>query len=66
MKTNIWELLTILKSHYQYISGLDWYPETNRILSCSYDKTSFVWDLVDKKWTSSNVVATKKLGYLCC
>ena len=66
MKTDTWKLLTILKNHYQYISGLDQCPATNRILSCSYDKTSFVWDLVDKKWTSSNVVATTKLGYLCC
>ena len=66
MKTDTWKLLTTLKSHYQYISGLDWCPETNRILSCSYDKTSFVWDLIGEKWTPSNVVATTKLGYLCC
>ena len=66
MKTDTWKLLHTLKSHYQYISGLDWCPETNRILSCSYDKTSFVWDLIEKKWTPSNVVATTKLGYLCC
>ena len=66
MKTDTWKLLHTLKSHYQYISGLDWCPETNRILSCSYDKTSFVWDLVEKKWTPSNVVVTTKLGYLCC
>ena len=62
MKTDTWKLLTTLKSHYQYISGLDWCPETNRILSCSYDKTSFVWDLIGEKWTPSNVVATTKLG----
>ena len=66
MKTDKWKLLYTLESHYQYISGLDWCPETNRILSCSYDKTSFVWDFADKKWTPSNVVATTKLGYLCC
>ena len=66
MKTDKWKLLYTLESHYQYISGLDWCPKTNRILSCSYDKTSFVWDFADKKWTPSNVVATTKLGYLCC
>ena len=66
MKTDTWKELFQLKSHYQYISGLDWCPETNRILSCSYDKTSFVWDLVEEKWTPSNVVVTTKLGYLCC
>ena len=66
MKTDTWKLLYTLDSHFQYISGLDWCPETNRLLSCSYDKTSFVWDFADKKWTPSNVVVTTKLGYLCC
>ena len=67
-KTDTWQLLHKLDSHFQYISGLDWNPETNRLLSCSYDKTSFVWDLntKDNKWIPSNVVITTKLGYLCC
>ena len=26
MKTETWKLLHTLKSHYQYISGLDWCP----------------------------------------
>ena len=66
MNYDKWKLLHKLDSHYQYISGLDWSAETNRLLSCSYDKTSFVWDLVDNKWDPSNVVFTTKLGYLCC
>ena len=66
MKTDKWKLLYTLDSHYQYVSGLDWCHATNRILSCSYDKTSFVWDFTDNKWMPSNVVATTKLGYLCC
>ena len=65
-KTEKWELLYTLDSHFQYISGLDWHPETNRLLSCSYDKTSFVWDLNEGKWIPSNVVITTKLGFLCC
>ena len=69
-KTDTWKLIHTLESHYQYISGLDWCPETNRILSCSYDKTTFVWDFTElkdeKKWVPSNVVWTTKLGYLCC
>ena len=65
-KTDNWKLLYTLDSHFQYISGLDWHPETNRLLSCSYDKTSFVWDLNEGKWIPSNVVITTKLGFLCC
>ena len=66
MNTDKWKLLYKLDAHYQYISGLDWSHETNRLLSCSYDKTSFVWDLIKNKWEPSNVVVTTKLGYLCC
>ena len=66
MKPDTWKLLYTLDSHFQYISGLDWCPATNRLLSCSYDKTSFVWEFSDKKWNPNNVVATTKLGYLCC
>ncbi len=66
MKPDTWKLEDTLDSHVQYISGLDWNAHTNEILSCSHDKTSFVWSYSDKKWTPSNVVATTKLGYLCC
>ena len=66
MKPDTWELEDKLDSHVQYISGLDWNAHTNEILSCSHDKTSFVWEYSDKKWSPSNVVATTKLGYLCC
>ena len=66
MNTDKWKLLYKLDAHYQYISGLDWSHESNRLLSCSYDKTSFVWDFINKNWEPSNVVVTTKLGYLCC
>jgi actin related protein 2/3 complex subunit 1A/1B len=66
MKPDTWQLLHTLDAHAQYVSGLDWNAHTNDILSCSHDKTSFVWEFSDNKWTPSNVVATTKLGYLCC
>lgn len=66
MDTNKWTLLHTLKNHFQYVSGLDWCPETNRILSCSYDKTSFVWNFEGNKWTFDTVVATLKVSYLFC
>ena len=66
MKTDTWKLEDKLESHVQYVSGIDWNANTNEILSCSHDKTSFVWVYSNKKWTPSNVVATTKLGYLCC
>ena len=66
MKRDTLELEDKLDSHVQYVSGLDLNSHTNEILSCSHDKTSFVWEYSDKKWSPSNVVATTKLGYLCC
>ena len=66
MKTDTWKLEAELEAHLQYVSGLDWCHFSNEILSCSHDKTAFVWQYSNKKWISSNVVATTKLGYLCC
>lgn len=65
-KTDTWKLLHKLEAHGFYVSCLDWHPETNQILSCSHDKTVYVWKYEDNKWVSSNVVATTKLGYLTC
>jgi len=61
-----WELIHKLQSHTLYISSLDWNPKTNKILSCSHDKTAYVWTYKENKWESSNVVASTKLGYLTC
>ena len=44
MKTDTWKLEDKLESHVQYVSGIDWCAHTNEILSCSHDKTSFVWE----------------------
>ena len=68
MKPETWKLEEedTLESHIQYVSGIDWNAHTNEILTCSYDKTAFVWTFSGKKWIPSNVVATTKLGYLCC
>lgn len=61
-----WKLLHTLNMHILYVSCLDWNPVTNKILSCSHDKTSYVWTYTDNEWTFENVVATTNLGYLSC
>lgn len=66
--TNTWIQIDTLKNHFLYISGLDWCPETNRILSCSYDKTVMIWEYNNQlhKWVPNNMNTTSKLGYLFC
>ena len=63
-----YKLLYTLSIHNQYISGLDWHSKTNKILSCSYDKTSFIssYDKNKKNYISENVIVSTKLGYLTC
>ena len=63
-----YKLLYTLSIHSQYISGLDWHLKTNKILSCSYDKTSFVssYDKNKKNYISENVIISTKLGFLTC
>ena len=62
------KLLYTLNMHSQYISGLDWHKKTNKLLSCSHDKTAFVWSYDKNKnnYVSDNVIASTKLGYLTC
>ena len=67
-KTSTWELEHTLDSHVLYVSCIDWNHKTNRILSCSFDKTAFVWEFNNNKWIPSNIVINSKLklGFLTC
>lgn len=59
-----WTLYDTLKTHLQYVSGLDWNPVTERLISASYDKTSIIWSYEEGRWGGEYVVATTKVGYL--
>lgn len=41
-----------LAEHDQLVTGIDWAPKTNRIVSCSQDRNAYVWTFNDKekKW----------------
>ena len=39
------ELEARLQQHDLLISGVDWCPLTNRIVTCSHDRNAFVWSL---------------------
>ena len=40
-----WEKKHTLKEHHQLVSSIDWHRSTNRIISCSHDRSVVVWEL---------------------
>lgn len=46
-----WILEHTLTEHDKLITGLDWAPNTNRIVSCSQDRNAYVWSLGDDQRT---------------
>lgn len=38
-----WKLLDVLKQHDLRIMGIDWAPNTNRIVTCGIDRNAYVW-----------------------
>ncbi|VDD90874.1 unnamed protein product [Enterobius vermicularis] len=45
-----WKLIHTLTEHDLPVTGLDWSPKSNRIVSCSQDKNAFVWTADGDKW----------------
>ncbi len=38
-----WEETAVLEQHDLRVSGLDWAPKSNRIVTCSADRNAYVW-----------------------
>jgi actin related protein 2/3 complex, subunit 1A/1B len=36
----------ILSEHDQVVTGIDWAPQSNRLVSCSQDRNAYVWEFV--------------------
>jgi len=43
-----WVVAHVLKEHDKLVTGLDWSPVTNRIVSCSQDRNAYVWTWEEK------------------
>jgi len=39
-----------LTEHDQVVTGIDWAPKTNRIVTCSQDRNAYVWTFKDNAW----------------
>eukprot|EP01100_Stratorugosa_tubuloviscum_P000309 TRINITY_DN1065_c0_g3_i1.p1 TRINITY_DN1065_c0_g3~~TRINITY_DN1065_c0_g3_i1.p1 ORF type:complete len:348 (-),score=180.76 TRINITY_DN1065_c0_g3_i1:79-1122(-) len=53
-----WNLEFVLKEHEesQYVSGIDWAPQTNRIVTCGSDRNAYVWNFMDGIWKPTLVI----------
>eukprot|EP01028_Stygiella_incarcerata_P013206 TRINITY_DN81634_c0_g1_i1.p1 TRINITY_DN81634_c0_g1~~TRINITY_DN81634_c0_g1_i1.p1 ORF type:complete len:359 (-),score=74.74 TRINITY_DN81634_c0_g1_i1:402-1478(-) len=65
MNTQEWDLLHTLEAHEQAVTGIDWAPKTNRIVSCAQDRNAFVWSYVDGAWKPNLVMLKSNRAALC-
>ncbi|XP_071447886.1 actin-related protein 2/3 complex subunit 1A-B [Hetaerina americana] len=52
-----WQLLDVLNQHDLRVTGIDWAPKTNRIVTCAVDRNAYVWTQGDdEKWKPTLVL----------
>jgi len=53
---NTYALEHILTEHDQAVTGIDWAPKTNRIVTSSQDRNAYVWTFVNNSWKPTLVI----------
>ncbi|XP_018335466.1 actin-related protein 2/3 complex subunit 1A [Agrilus planipennis] len=54
---NEWKLQDVLSQHDLRVMGIDWGPNTNRIVTCAIDRNAYVWTQSDDgKWKPTLVL----------
>jgi actin related protein 2/3 complex subunit 1A/1B len=51
-----WVQEAVLQEHDQVVTGLDWAPKTNRLVSCSQDRNAYVWTFEQGRWKPTLVI----------
>ncbi|KAJ3128787.1 hypothetical protein HK098_003553 [Nowakowskiella sp. JEL0407] len=51
-----WELEHTLSQHDKLITGIDWAPNSNQIVSCSQDRNAYVWQFEYGVWKPTMVL----------
>ncbi|CAM6094397.1 unnamed protein product [Calypogeia fissa] len=54
--TSNWERVHVLQKHDQLVSGVDWAPISNYIVTCSHDRNSYVWSFDGAQWQPTLVI----------
>ncbi|XP_078510417.1 actin-related protein 2/3 complex subunit 1A-B-like [Lissotriton helveticus] len=53
---NQWKKIHDLSEHNGLITGIDWAPESNLIVTCAVDRNAYVWNLKDGVWKPTLVL----------
>jgi len=51
-----WELEETFTEHTEVVTGIDWAPESNCIVTCAADRNAYVWVDTDGKWKPTLVI----------
>ncbi|XP_022148037.1 actin-related protein 2/3 complex subunit 1A-like [Momordica charantia] len=60
-----WERVHVLQKHDQIISGIDWSVRSNKIVTASHDRNSYVWNLEKSEWVPTLVILRLNRAALC-
>ncbi|KAM7500206.1 hypothetical protein LguiA_024620 [Lonicera macranthoides] len=60
-----WERLHVLQKHDQIVSGIDWSTKSNRIVTVSHDRNSYVWNQEGAEWVPTLVILRLNRAALC-
>ncbi|ESQ51565.1 hypothetical protein EUTSA_v10017010mg [Eutrema salsugineum] len=59
------ESLHVLEKHDQIVSGIDWSSKSNKIVTVSHDRNSYVWSLEGSEWVPTLVILRLNRAALC-
>lgn len=51
-----WTVSCVLDEHAQRVNGIDWAPDSNRIVTCSADRNAYVWVEQEGAWKPTLVI----------
>ncbi|PKI33620.1 actin-related protein 2/3 complex subunit 1A-like [Punica granatum] len=65
MSEDKWERVHVLQKHDQIVSGIDWSSTSNKIVTVSHDRNSYVWNLEGSDWVPTLVILRLNRAALC-
>jgi len=60
-----WEKTAVLSEHSGKVTGLDWAPQSNQIVSCGADRNAFVWKCENGQWKPELVLIRINRAAIC-